>query len=204
MCTCRPLYFSLTNSARVSRRLWNRMGKRRAAGTYRRSGFCRHTQFVKLPRGTMNRVFSQQIFRCDGIQANVVAFLIPAARHVLLLVIYSWRLRVSPPSILFSRFVSRTCRSFSLSYIAASSRRCLLCSFANEAPFENQHSGDVRLFHAHIHVDRRDTGKSLCASFIFIYILRENDFHFVYVKSIAIDRKPFKPSLPIVWYIVRN
>lgn len=84
-----PLYFSLTNSARVSRRLWNRARKRRAAGRVRtrRSGFCRHTQFVKLPRGTMNRVFSQQIFRCDGIQANVVAFLIPAARHVLPLVI---------------------------------------------------------------------------------------------------------------------
>lgn len=70
----------------------------------RRSGFCRHTQFVKLPHGTMNRVFSQQIFRCDGIQANAVAFLIPAARHVLPLVIHSRHLRVSPPSILFSRF----------------------------------------------------------------------------------------------------
>lgn len=110
----------------------------------------------------MNRVFSQQIFRCDGIQANVVAFLIPAARHVLPLVIHSRRLRVSPPSILFSRFLT-PCRACSLSLSLSSF--ALFAYFGREWSnhFENQHSEDVPSFRARTHVTARDVKKLLYA-----------------------------------------
>jgi len=76
-----------------------------------RSGFCRHTQFVKLPHGTMNRVFSQQIFRRGGgIQASVVALSNPPPRprHVLQ--------QRSPPRLAALGFVFARVRSHPCCY----------------------------------------------------------------------------------------
>lgn len=126
----------------------------------------------------MNRVFSQQIFRYDGIQANVVAFLIPAARHVLLLVIYSRRLRVSPPSILFSRF---SCLSRLLPFVTAPLRLRCLCTLFAKHHLEISIRRTCARFRVPTHVDTR--GKLLRVSFKFIYARRKWFSSFVYVKS---------------------
>lgn len=127
-----PLLFADKLCARVSRRGWE-VGREKGAVRYtpvrRQSGFCRHTQFVKLPRHNEPCIFPADFprrnsgQRCRTSNPRRVA---RPRRHTVDVFVFT-------SSVLFSRFALSRILSLSpsLSFsLLAASLRCLLRSRA--------------------------------------------------------------------------